>query len=68
MLRDRSELIAMHGTVGHDIVDAMMAELANAAERLKEIVKMVDSAYARVLVSAAAADAKGVKFKGVPKR
>jgi hypothetical protein len=36
-----------------------------ATERFKELAFMIDQAYLRVLVSAAAAYKQGVKFKGV---
>jgi hypothetical protein len=61
MLRTRAQLIAMHGNLDH----AHMAGLLETAEWLKATAYMVEMAYLRVLVSAAAAQEKGVKFKGV---
>ena len=71
MFKSREDLIAMHGKADLGHVDKLMAELADTAERLKELAQMVEGAYARVLSSAAAAYQQGVKFKGVddgPKR
>jgi hypothetical protein len=65
MLKDRENLIAMHGKVDHEHVDALMADLANTGERLKELVQMVESAYGRILASACAAEARGIEFVGV---
>jgi hypothetical protein len=65
MLKSREDLIAMHGKTNHELVDEFMANLADTAERLKELTHMVEGAYARVLASAAAAQTQGIKFKGV---
>jgi hypothetical protein len=65
MLMERDKLIAMHGTTDHGHVDQMMAGLFETAEWLKATAHMVEAAYLRVLASAAAAYAQGVKFKGV---
>ena len=65
MLKSREDLIAMHGKANHELVDELMADLADTAERLKELAEMVEGAYARVLASAAAAHTQGIKFKGV---
>jgi hypothetical protein len=65
MLLTREHLIAAHGKIDHGDVDKMMADLTDAAERLKGIAYMVETAYLRVLVSSAAAYKQGVKFKGV---
>src|ERR1700688_4477963 len=40
MLMTREDLIAMHGKLDHAHVDKMMANLADATERLKEIAHM----------------------------
>jgi hypothetical protein len=42
-----------------------MGHLFRTAEWLKAMAHMVELAYARVLTSAAAANAQGIKFKGV---
>jgi hypothetical protein len=68
MLLTREHLIASHGRLDHGIVDQMMTDLTDAAERLKEIAHMVEAAYLRVLASSAAAYKQGVKFKGVDDR
>lgn len=65
MLMTRDDLIAMHGKVDHDHVDKMVASFAETAETLKAIVLMLDTAYMRVLASAAAAHKRGIKFPGV---
>jgi hypothetical protein len=65
MLLTREDLIASHGKLDQAIVDKMMAELTDAAEHLKGIAHMVETAYIRTLASAAAAYKQGVKFKGV---
>ena len=61
----RKRLIDMHGSVDHGHVDQMMANLAGTAEWLKATARMVETAYLRVLASAAAAHTQGIKFKGV---
>jgi hypothetical protein len=65
MLMTRKRLIDMHGSVDHEHVDQMMAELCGTAEWLKATAYMVEVAYLRVLASSAAAYKQGVKFKGV---
>jgi hypothetical protein len=65
MLRTRAQLVAMHGEVEHAHVDEIMGHLAETDEWLKATAHMVEVAYLRVLASAAAAYAQGVKFKGV---
>lgn len=65
MLMPRDELIAMHGKVDHDHVDAMMADFAGTAESLKATVLMLDTAFLRIMASCAAAHKKGTKFPGV---
>jgi hypothetical protein len=65
MLRTRAELIESHGKVDHSQVDEMVACFADTSEMLKGLVLMLDTAYLRVLASAAAFHAKGGKFPGV---
>lgn len=65
MLMPRKKLIAMHGNVDHAHVDQLMVGLAETAEWLKAMAYMIDTAYLRVLASAAAAHKQGTKFKGV---
>jgi hypothetical protein len=59
MLRTRAQLVAMHGEIEHKHVDQMMAHLCETAEWLKATTHMVESAYMRVLASAAAAYTQG---------
>lgn len=65
MLMPRAGLIAMHAKAEHDHVDQMMANISSTAEWLKGVVYMLDTAYLRILASAAAHDKAGGKFKGV---
>jgi hypothetical protein len=44
MLKSREDLIAMHGKANHELVDELMADLADTAERLKELAEMVEGA------------------------
>ena len=65
MLRRANSSLRLHGQLDHAVVDQLMANLSDGAERLKEIAHMVDVAYLRMLASAVAAHKQGVKFKGV---
>jgi hypothetical protein len=66
MQNTRAELIKMHAEViDPDGVDAIMRLLAETRQWLSATEHMVACAHERVLASAEAAHAKGLKFKGV---
>jgi hypothetical protein len=66
MQRTRAELIMIHAEViDPDGVDKLMGHLAETQQWLQATEQMVACAYLRVLASAEAAHAKGLKFKGV---
>ena len=62
MLQTKEELIKMHGTVDHEHVDQMMAQLTQSAETLKGITCMLETAYLRLLASASAHLVRKGKF------
>jgi hypothetical protein len=64
MLRSRADLIEMHKTIEHEAVDELMGNLAEASEELKGLASMVETAYMRVLASAARHAVNGGKFAG----
>src|SRR5258705_8929559 len=64
MLMTRHKMIDMHSRIDHDKIDEVMANLVATGEFMKATAQMVESAYQRVLASAAAAHTKGIKFKG----
>jgi hypothetical protein len=66
MQRTRAELIRMHAEViDPDGIDKLMALLLETRQWLSATEHMVACAHERLLASAEAADAKGLKFKGV---
>ena len=66
MQRTRAELIRVHTEIiDPDGVDAIMRLLAETRQWLSATEHMVAAAHERVLASAEAAHAKGLKFKGV---
>jgi hypothetical protein len=56
--KTKQELVRMHDELESKIIDHMMADLHSSSEALKVIVCMLESAHARMLVSASAYQTK----------
>ncbi|MGD9837700.1 MAG: hypothetical protein AB7U74_07665 [Afipia sp.] len=68
MLRTKKQLVDMFDEIDLEHIDNMMASIADAAERLKSIVCMLEAADMRLLVAASANQIAKGKAQGLAKR
>jgi hypothetical protein len=63
MCKSKTDLIDIHGKLDHKVTDELMASFVDTAEHLKAIARMLEMAYARVLIAGSAREVAGLPFK-----